>query len=164
MSFRLVVCVSGTRGVRCVGCGCDDWLCGLLSFCFQAEDGIRDAALVTGVQTCALPISKSKRRVSGCTAAVWGTFSRIAVWQPLVVGTAFTRHDQQIQESSPSHCPPGGKPNGKRHIRHQTRRGQDQMKRIYRKLWRVERGVVIPSAWASAEERRVGQEWVRVGR
>src|SRR3546814_10147442 len=25
-------------------------------FFFQAEDGIRDAALVTGVQTCALPI------------------------------------------------------------------------------------------------------------
>src|SRR3546814_2859833 len=26
--------------------------------CFQAEDGIRDAPLVTGVQTCALPILK----------------------------------------------------------------------------------------------------------
>src|SRR3546814_10321407 len=26
-------------------------------FFFQAEDGIRDCALVTGVQTCALPIS-----------------------------------------------------------------------------------------------------------
>src|SRR5436305_10467362 len=36
------------------------WLCLLLCFCcfffFQAEDGIRDAD-VTGVQTCALPIS-----------------------------------------------------------------------------------------------------------
>src|SRR5258708_30752946 len=30
-------------------------------FFFQAEDGIRDD-LVTGVQTCALPISHSKRR------------------------------------------------------------------------------------------------------
>src|SRR3546814_1381302 len=30
---------------------------GLLCFFFQAEDGIRDAPLVTGVQTCALPIS-----------------------------------------------------------------------------------------------------------
>src|SRR2546425_3020252 len=31
-------------------------------FFFQAEDGIRDK-LVTGVQTCALPISKPGRRV-----------------------------------------------------------------------------------------------------
>jgi len=29
------------------------------NFFFQAEDGIRDTS-VTGVQTCALPISKSK--------------------------------------------------------------------------------------------------------
>ena len=35
----------------------EDRKCGLvLSFFFQAEDGIRDD-LVTGVQTCALPIS-----------------------------------------------------------------------------------------------------------
>src|SRR5205823_14744954 len=33
-----------------------------LSFFFQAEDGIRDK-LVTGVQTCALPISKSSEDV-----------------------------------------------------------------------------------------------------
>src|SRR5258708_24948977 len=32
----------------------------LFIFFFQAEDGIRDD-LVTGVQTCALPISKSRR-------------------------------------------------------------------------------------------------------
>src|SRR5205823_11545075 len=32
--------------------------CGVLCFFFQAEDGIRDK-LVTGVQTCALPISPS---------------------------------------------------------------------------------------------------------
>src|SRR3546814_3174500 len=30
-------------------------------FFFQAEDGIRDGALVTGVQTCALPICRSCR-------------------------------------------------------------------------------------------------------
>ena len=34
-------------------------------FFFQAEDGIRDWS-VTGVQTCALPISMIVRRVSGC--------------------------------------------------------------------------------------------------
>src|SRR5215216_7774856 len=35
-----------------------------LFFFFQAEDGIRDD-LVTGVQTCALPISRLRRRTSG---------------------------------------------------------------------------------------------------
>src|SRR2546425_7179030 len=34
---------------------CYDALCNYLFFFFQAEDGIRDK-LVTGVQTCALPI------------------------------------------------------------------------------------------------------------
>src|SRR5438105_12490294 len=32
------------------------WMLSVVSFFFQAEDGIRDP-LVTGVQTCALPIS-----------------------------------------------------------------------------------------------------------
>src|SRR3546814_154956 len=32
-------------------------MCYICFFFFQAEDGIRDGALVTGVQTCALPIS-----------------------------------------------------------------------------------------------------------
>src|SRR6266545_6407572 len=39
-----------------------------LEFCFQAEDGIRDK-LVTGVQTCALPIS----RFGGARARLTGT-------------------------------------------------------------------------------------------
>src|SRR5438034_10245775 len=34
-------------------------------FFFQAEDGIRDHC-VTGVQTCALPISSRRSRSSGC--------------------------------------------------------------------------------------------------
>src|SRR4030043_1082693 len=34
-------------------------------FFFQAEDGIRDVA-VTGVQTCALPISSSSRWLNDC--------------------------------------------------------------------------------------------------
>src|SRR2546425_11078810 len=37
----------------------------LVFFFFQAEDGIRDK-LVTGVQTCALPISKLRRRGGPC--------------------------------------------------------------------------------------------------
>src|SRR5690625_1732152 len=39
----------------------------VLCFFFQAEDGIRDGH-VTGVQTCALPISASRRRNSGQVA------------------------------------------------------------------------------------------------
>src|SRR5256885_9017642 len=35
-------------------------------FFFQAEDGIRDYK-VTGVQTCALPISSNRRRSARCT-------------------------------------------------------------------------------------------------
>src|SRR6266852_5896066 len=41
------------------------YLAGLSLFFFQADDGIRDAT-VTGVQTCALPISH--RRRAGCPA------------------------------------------------------------------------------------------------
>src|SRR5258708_14226806 len=41
----------------CCECSCTFFLC----FFFQAEDGIRDD-LVTGVQTCALPISPRNRR------------------------------------------------------------------------------------------------------
>src|SRR3546814_5291041 len=33
-------------------------------FFFQAEDGIRDGALVTGVQTCALPILRELRGIT----------------------------------------------------------------------------------------------------
>src|SRR3989449_10440643 len=41
-------------------------------FFFQAEDGIRDVA-VTGVQTCALPISlRFPRYASSTSCAVWG--------------------------------------------------------------------------------------------
>src|SRR5256884_4526874 len=48
-------------------------------FFFQAEDGIRDVA-VTGVQTCALPISlwhsnKSSNLSQGITLLVWFTAS-----------------------------------------------------------------------------------------
>src|SRR2546429_2641595 len=49
-------------------------------FFFQAEDGIRDVA-VTGVQTCALPISKSTSRRSGRDAP-WRTRPREWSWRP----------------------------------------------------------------------------------
>src|SRR2546430_9372324 len=43
----------------------------LFFFFFQAEDGIRDLT-VTGVQTCALPISLEHRAVADVVAAVGG--------------------------------------------------------------------------------------------
>src|SRR2546430_10534162 len=39
-------------------------------FFFQAEDGIRDLT-VTGVQTCALPISVMERRICDATTRSW---------------------------------------------------------------------------------------------
>src|SRR5205809_8053938 len=46
-------------------------------FFFQAEDGIRDVA-VTGVQTCALPISELRLNVSGCSGFHSGSSKRVA--------------------------------------------------------------------------------------
>src|SRR2546429_3868507 len=46
-------------------CGCVGWSYCVFFF-FQAEDGIRDVA-VTGVQTCALPISHPARPTSMAT-------------------------------------------------------------------------------------------------
>src|SRR5438105_7193791 len=46
------------QGVEAASCVTKDF------FFFQAEDGIRDP-LVTGVQTCALPISTSPIRIAG---------------------------------------------------------------------------------------------------
>src|SRR2546422_7483370 len=51
-------------------------ICSIFFFFFQAEDGIRDVA-VTGVQTCALPISPS--RVPGCG---WSSRSSYRSIQP----------------------------------------------------------------------------------
>src|SRR2546421_7131952 len=42
-----------------------------LCFFFQAEDGIRDL-IVTGVQTCALPISVTDTLLTGTAGASWG--------------------------------------------------------------------------------------------
>src|SRR5690606_41004223 len=56
-----VVClaVGVLGGRRCFCCLCLSFLC--FFFFFQAEDGIRDFH-VTGVQTCALPISSGTGR------------------------------------------------------------------------------------------------------
>src|SRR2546422_3697066 len=54
-------------------------------FFFQAEDGIRDVA-VTGVQTCALPISQDARGASACGF-------------PLRLQSDRCLHDQKISEA-----------------------------------------------------------------
>src|SRR2546422_10590775 len=54
----------------------------LIFFFFQAEDGIRDVA-VTGVQTCALPISEVKAR-QNTNAAERARLSRLKRVVPLV--------------------------------------------------------------------------------
>src|SRR4030065_1436991 len=53
-----------------------------LIFFFQAEDGIRDSS-VTGVQTCALPIS---------------FYPKIAPGKPLFTGYIFTKFDEETQQ------------------------------------------------------------------
>src|SRR5207248_3678515 len=58
-------------------------LCSLLFFCvffFQAEDGIRDRT-VTGVQTCALPISQAPRAEA----------PNLATWASARASAAMTR-------------------------------------------------------------------------
>src|SRR5256884_3028061 len=59
-----------------VGLFCWEWGCGgcvFVLFFFQAEDGIRDVA-VTGVQTCALPISGIPGTLGGALAMNAGAF------------------------------------------------------------------------------------------
>src|SRR5205823_10320527 len=48
---------------------CDEFLALGFFFFFQAEDGIRDK-LVTGVQTCALPICTAASRPSAARASI----------------------------------------------------------------------------------------------
>src|SRR3989441_7736662 len=55
-------------------------------FFFQAEDGIRDK-LVTGVQTCALPILRARRRMSSASSS---SSSRVTVGSPRRASAART--------------------------------------------------------------------------
>src|SRR5260221_1598354 len=50
-------------------------------FFFQAEDGIRDHC-VTGVQTCALPISSRRRHTNHCVTGVQTCALPISKWLP----------------------------------------------------------------------------------
>src|SRR5256885_9570106 len=73
MRWRLVVCCS--------------------FFFFQAEDGIRDYK-VTGVQTCALPISAAK---SGAEAQLSGALGRLMAVAESYPALRATENFQQLQ-------------------------------------------------------------------
>src|SRR5258708_31319193 len=59
-------------------------------FFFQAEDGIRDD-LVTGVQTCALPICSKKYSLTGRSSCSGGIFGERLISCPTVVSVESTR-------------------------------------------------------------------------
>src|SRR5256885_5226025 len=64
-------------------------------FFFQAEDGIRDYK-VTGVQTCALPISVvcqgQRKSIAGCSRGLHGPRRRRSVWVEVRRATQLRRH------------------------------------------------------------------------
>src|SRR2546422_3689142 len=64
-------------------------------FFFQAEDGIRDVA-VTGVQTCALPISPSPKQVCAQTSA-WA-FNISKPGSAASAASPFTRSEEHTSE------------------------------------------------------------------
>src|SRR5256884_6543545 len=68
----------------------------ILYFFFQAEDGIRDVA-VTGVQTCALPISARKRQQRDVARPLDGHA------QPALVARAHARHSARQNLSALLH-------------------------------------------------------------
>src|SRR2546430_12379874 len=66
--------------------------------CFQAEDGIRDLT-VTGVQTCALPISRpsapvAPRRARRRPAPVRSNAGALAAEQPELAGRDHDHHER----------------------------------------------------------------------
>src|SRR2546430_3135177 len=63
---------------QCFCCTLASKICIVLFFFFQAEDGIRDLT-VTGVQTCALPISRGLGRAARGVAAGVGVLAALAL-------------------------------------------------------------------------------------
>src|SRR2546430_9978789 len=71
-------------------------------FFFQAEDGIRDLT-VTGVQTCALPISAADRVYVGYrSVACWRELVPDGVWGPN--DTRSEEHTSELQSQSNLVC------------------------------------------------------------
>src|SRR6185312_1649507 len=63
----------------------------MVFFFFQAEDGIRDL-IVTGVQTCALPIS-------GANPADWRTYSRGLCTPHFQVAEWWVEHQRDLRQA-----------------------------------------------------------------
>src|SRR5688572_31081040 len=80
-------------------------------FFFQAEDGIRDLT-VTGVQTCALPISRSCSRRCAATASrartTWSTGAATRAMRPATTSCTSSRrseeHTSELQSQSNLVC------------------------------------------------------------
>src|SRR5690554_7568720 len=71
--------------------------CFFLFFFFQAEDGIRDAD-VTGVQTCALPISAAARRVSVNRKGPRSPVARVCGYMPTATAFSVPRSEEHTSE------------------------------------------------------------------
>src|SRR5215216_2845167 len=84
--------MSGLCRVRCGS----HWL--YVLFFFQAEDGIRDD-LVTGVQTCALPIFEDEYRVYG--AAITGAVRRARPADEVVITPEIGVLERQLRSFAP---------------------------------------------------------------
>src|SRR2546430_4585836 len=71
----------------------------MFSFFFQAEDGIRDLT-VTGVQTCALPISKDKSRdrASGPAREGISASAQRTLARQLLAKTSVSRSEEHTSE------------------------------------------------------------------
>src|SRR5256885_12339680 len=69
LSWSAAMLVLSGLSVRCWRACFGGNYIGKVCFFFQAEDGIRDYK-VTGVQTCALPISQARRRIAGAVEAL----------------------------------------------------------------------------------------------
>src|SRR5438128_5530041 len=70
-------------------CWCEMCRVFLFFFFFQAEDGIRDAT-VTGVQTCALPISYLLARVGVVNAKMLARNRKYAILGAFIAGAVLT--------------------------------------------------------------------------
>src|SRR2546430_9362328 len=68
-------------------------ICVYIFFFFQAEDGIRDLT-VTGVQTCALPICFTKRRIPSSCPYMKGAAGIRSFFRHLCMTSCFAHHSK----------------------------------------------------------------------
>src|SRR5215203_2970820 len=89
--------------------------CSFIFFFFQAEDGIRDIG-VTGVQTCALPISDSRRGSNPMESNATAGASTSTISQGRSGGGVLGRDENDCDgpRRPPRRPPPGRRPPGRR--------------------------------------------------